>query len=81
MSSPIGYLVAILLISVFSLTVSIIGYLCLKNAGKTNESNAKFLIFNMVVSCIAILGSAFALYNGKGGNSNSPYPTVNFSSP
>lgn len=61
----------ILLISVFSLAVSIIGYLCLKNAGKEKENNAKFLIFNMVVSSIAILGSAYAMYSG-GRSSNSP---------
>lgn len=61
----------ILLISVFSLAVSIIGYLCLKNAGKTNESNAKFLIFNMVVSSLAILGSAFMMYNAKSPNTPS----------
>lgn len=62
----------ILLISVFSLAVSIIGYLCLKNAGKTKENNAKFLIFNMVVSSLAILGSAWMMYNGTRKSSNMP---------
>ena len=62
----------ILLLSVFSLAVSIIGYLCLKNAGKTKENNAKFLIFSMVVTSLAILGSAWMMYNGTTKSSNTP---------
>lgn len=67
-------LLVILLISVFNMAAAVIGYMCLKSAGKEKESNAKFLIFNMVVSGLLILLSGYGIYTGTG-KVNSPTPT------
>lgn len=64
-------LLVILLLSVFNMAAAIIGYLCLKNAKKESGNNAKFLIFNMVVSGLLILLSGFGIYSSTGGR-NSP---------
>ena len=67
-------LLVILFISVFNMAAAVIGYLCLKNAGKEKGSNANFLIFNMVVSGLLILLSGFGIYSSTGGR-NSPVVT------
>ena len=57
----------ILLLSIFNMAAAVIGYMCLKSAGKEKETNAKFLIFNMVFSGLLILLSMFGIYSGFGG--------------
>lgn len=75
----------ILLLCIFNLAASIIGYICLRDSGKigSNKTNANFLIFNMVVSSMGILGSLFMMYNAVGSAPSAPknirmpnYPNV-----
>jgi hypothetical protein len=67
-------LLVILMLSVFNMAAAVIGYMCLKSAGKEKENNAKFLIFNMVVSGLLILLSGYGIYSSTGGR-NSPVVT------
>ena len=70
-------LILVFVMSVFNITVSAIGYQCLKTAGKSNESNAKFLIFNIVSSVLILLGSAAAIMYASKATPNSPYNNLN----
>lgn len=42
--------------AIFNLAVSALGYQCMQAAKKTDSTGAKFLLFNIVVSTLAIVG-------------------------